>query len=123
MLDSGESARRVNGGMHYTDAVYRKHAPTTNYVKYIIKLMNNHLFAGENRLACLPSQDKIKITLDNHFLFLLNTAWIENFRRIRASALERFIVQQLKRKGINFKKNTPYYNCWILAENKQLIKR
>lgn len=107
MLDSSESTNRVNGGMHYADAVYRKHAPTINYVKYIIKLMNSHLFAGENRLSCLSSQDKIRITLDSHFFFLLNTAWVENFRRIRASALERFIIQLLKRKEVNFKKILP----------------
>lgn len=122
MIDSSESVNRANGGMHYADAVYRKHAPTANYVKYIVKLLNQNLFDEETYLISYPIKNKIRINYKGDYFLLLSLGWVENFRKMRASALEGYLIQQLKQKGIRFDRSSFYYRNWILEENKQLIR-
>ncbi len=122
MLDTSESVYRANGGMHYADAVYRKHAPTANYVRYIVKLINQNLFDGEVSLITYPIKNKLRINYKGEYFLLLSLGWVENFRIMRATALEGYIIQQLQRKGIRFDSSSFYYRTWILEENKQLIR-
>jgi len=118
-MDDIGSVNRVNGGMHYADAVYRKHAPAYNYVRYITKLINHNLFGEETHLMCFSSKTKIRISYDGEFFLLLSPGWVENFRRIRASAFDRYLIEQLRQKGIPFDTSSFYYHSWIIAEKKQ----
>ncbi len=122
MLDTSESVNRANGGMHYADAVYRKHAPSANYVRYIIKLLNQNLFEGDTSLICYPIKNKIRINYKGEYFLLLSIGWVESFRKMKASALERYIIQQLKQKSIRFDRSSFYYRTWILEENVQVVR-
>jgi hypothetical protein len=122
MMETSESVNRANGGMHYADAVYRKHAPSANYVKYIVKLMNQNLFAGETVLISYPIKNKIRINYKGEYFMLLSLGWVESFRKMKATALEGYIIYQLKQKRIGFERSSHYYRSWILEENSQLIR-
>jgi len=122
MLDTGESVNRANGGMHYADAVYRKHAPAANYMRYIVKLINQNLFDGDTVLICYPIKNKIRINYKGQYFLLLSIGWVESFRKMKASALERYMIQQLKQKKIRFDRSSVYYRTWILEENVQVVR-
>jgi hypothetical protein len=122
VLDTSESFYRANGGLHYADAVYRKHAPTTNYVRYIVKLINQNLFAGENVLMCYQINNRIRINYRGEYFLLLSLGWVEGFRKIKATSLEGYIIQHLKKRQICFDRSSYYYRNWISNENSVVVR-
>lgn len=121
-MDISESVNRANGGMHYADAVYRKHAPTPNYVRYIVRTLDQNLFGGDYALICYSRKNKMRINYKGEYLLLLSFGWVEGFRRMKASALEKYIIQELRQKNIEYDRTSYYFRTWILEENTLVVR-
>lgn len=113
MKENSQSIRRANGGMHYADAVYRKHAPTVNYVRYLLKLMNHNLFDGEPCLICFSDETKLRINFRGSYFMMFSTGWVESFRQISPTSFENFLLKEFAARNITYDQSSYYYRNWL----------